>query len=63
MVEGQTFMPFDINKVYLISYSQIKTKLLAKPYDTNCKDYDINNIDPNLNMRSDCINQCVIKMF
>ena len=47
-----------MNNLYLIRYSQIKTELLDKRYDTACFNYDIDYKHANFNMRSDCITHC-----
>ena len=48
-----------MGKENLVTYSETQTKLLPPPYETNCKHYPIDNTGKQ-DMRSDCINKCVI---
>ena len=55
------FKPYDINKDYMISYSEIFTKLMGRGYDTNCYEYDLDYKYANFNMRYDCLAWCYQK--
>jgi hypothetical protein len=44
---------------YSISYSRINTKLLPPYYSTNCRKYNVSNINEEQS-RSDCIDRCVL---
>ena len=60
---GEDFVkvnPFTSNT---FSYSQIRTELLDKQFDTNCFKYDLDHKFANFNMRSDCIMHCVQKFI
>jgi hypothetical protein len=47
--------------VTLFRYSEVHTKLLSSPYETNCKEYNLENIEND--MRSDCIMKCINKQI
>ena len=55
------FVTISLEKLYEISYKQIKTELLGDGYNTNCYNYDLDYKHANFNMRSDCIADCYVK--
>ena len=57
----ENFIKLSTVKSHVIYFSQIKTELLGKGYDTNCYEYNIDYKHANFNIRSDCITDCFRK--
>ena len=55
-----TFEKLEMGRVNFLSYSEAVTQSLPPPYETNCKTYSLNN-SRRQDMRSDCIQKCVVK--
>ena len=55
--ESESLRVIQLKKYNLLRYSEVRTRLLPPPYDTNCKNYE-----PSY-MRSDCIGQCMLKQL
>ena len=56
---GITFRRIFYGYSLSITYSVLELNLLPKPYDTNCKSYQIQR--PENHIRSDCITDCIIR--
>ena len=57
-IREESFKSLNMGRVNAISYSEIKTRLLPAPYDTDCQTYPLDDLGQN-NIRSDCIQKCV----
>ena len=51
------FQPINNGYLSLVQYREIHNRLLPPPYETQCKEYDIERNGQN--MRSDCITECM----
>ena len=57
-IRAESFESLTMGRVNAISYTEIKTRLLPAPYETDCRIYSLDDLGQN-NMRSDCIQKCV----
>jgi hypothetical protein len=53
------FILLEPEKRYDIRYTKIVSHLMEKPYQTNCKNYNLGN-DSDSQSRSDCIDRCIL---
>ena len=56
-VREETFMALKMREMNVISFHEIRTRLLEPPFDTSCKWYDLTQTKNN--MRSDCVRKCI----
>ena len=57
-LNDNNFLELKAGFSYHLSYNRWKTVLLPPPYQTNCKNYDLDD-KHNYKLRSDCINHCI----
>ena len=52
------FLLLKAGNIHYVSYNRWKTILLPPPYQTNCRDYDLDG-KQDYRLRSDCVNHCI----
>ena len=57
-LKGNNFIALKIGNTNYLSYNRWKTVLLPPPYQTNCRDYDLDD-KRDARLRSDCVNHCI----